>query len=39
MVSLEAIRGPQDLRGLTRPELDDLAAQVRVHRNVSDQVE
>ncbi len=29
MVSLEAIRGPQDLRGLTRPELDDLAAQIR----------
>jgi 1-deoxy-D-xylulose-5-phosphate synthase len=29
MVSLEAIRGPLDLQGLDRTELDDLAAQIR----------
>jgi 1-deoxy-D-xylulose-5-phosphate synthase len=29
MVALASIRGPEDLRGLTRTELDDLAAQIR----------
>src|SRR5215510_12827230 len=29
MVALAAIRGPRDLRGLSRAELDDLAAEIR----------
>jgi 1-deoxy-D-xylulose-5-phosphate synthase len=29
MVALASIHGPEDLRGLTRAELDDLAAQIR----------
>jgi 1-deoxy-D-xylulose-5-phosphate synthase len=29
MVALASIRGPEDLRGLSRAELDDLAAQIR----------
>src|SRR4051794_21383900 len=28
-MELQAIKGPQDLRGLTRPELDALAVQIR----------